>query len=100
MTLSKEAQKIRDNIIKNFKVYCELVVNHYLSIGEQVAEQLTSEQIEATYEKVKKEEEEARKNNKFLFIGADFTRAILEACEYLAHTPKKARYNFIKYYLV
>jgi len=100
MTLSKEAQKIRDNITFNFGVYCELVVNHYMTIGEQQAEQITSAQIKKVVAKVKRDEEQAKKEGKVLFIGADFTEAILKACEYLAHTPKKARYNFIKYYLV
>ena len=83
----------------NFKVPLVLVVAHFLNIGEQVAESLTCAEIDKIYREEQAKEKKAESEGKIYLISPDFTRAILRACEWLAHLPLEEKRAIIKAYL-
>lgn len=89
---------------QQYKEKCEIdertlpmIVHHYLSIGEQVAENLTDEKIERVYQnELKRQEEAEAKKGTVYLLTPEFQKYILVACQQLAKLEPDARYDLIK----
>ena len=99
---SKANTAIKQEIDKFYKE-CEidprtlpLIVNHFVSIGKQAAERLTSERILEIHAKTLAEEKEAEAQGKVRMITADFESYILNGCKGLAALSHEARCRVIR----
>lgn len=97
--MTKATKEKAQKAESNFGVHLIFIVSHFLKIGEQVAEKLTSEQINAIYKKQKREEAKAEREGKIYLLSPEFSRAILRGCEWLAHLPREEKLSIIKAYL-
>ncbi len=91
---------------QNYRKECEIddrtlpmIVHHYISIGEQVALNLTDEKIEKVYQSELQKQQEAEKKGSIYMITPEFQKYILVACQKLAKLEPDVRYDLIKHSL-
>lgn len=76
-----------------------MIIHHYLSLGEQTIANLTDEDIKEAHDRNLARQQEAEKRGKVYLIDASFVSYLLESCKALYNLPDKYRYKIIKEYL-
>jgi len=97
--MKKELLKGCQNFIKENDIDTRtlgMIVHHYISIGEQAAENLTDERIEKIYQNAVEEEKKLKGTNKISLITPEFQQYILKSCQALNKLPSNLRYEIIK----
>lgn len=97
--MKQELLKGYQNFIKendiDTRTLC-MIVHHYISIGEQAAENLTDARIDKIYQSAVEEEKKLKGTNRISLITPEFQQYILKSCQALSKLPSDLRYEIIK----
>ena len=94
--MTKENKKAQLEFFKENNINVrtiKLIVSHFISIGEQAAENLTDEKIEQIYQQ---SVEKDKKLKGASFITPEFQKYILTGCQKLAQLERNLRLDIIK----
>ncbi len=97
--MKKETKKVYEDYIKNNRIDYrteKMIAYHYLSLGEQVIDKLTPQDIEETVFQEQKKQEAAEKEGKIYMIDPSFTEYLLKAVRALYEIPSQYRYDILK----
>lgn len=96
--MTKEEKKVADTYFKEYGITwrnVHIVAHHYLSLGEQIIETLTPEEIAKTVEEEHKKQEDAEVRGKIYLIDYTFTEFLLKAVVGLFKLPSNVRYKVL-----